>query len=56
MKTGALLARGAFRYYSANNTNNQNLRNVIPVACYPNADTLKYVILKENKDKVGIYR
>jgi len=55
MKTAAFLARGAFRYYSAN-TNNKNLRNVIPVACYPNADTLKYVILKENKDKVGIYR
>lgn len=44
---------GAFIYYSANNTtNNKNIHNVIPVACYPNADTLKSVILKENKDKV----
>nr|ATI20546.1 GIY-YIG endonuclease [Ophiognomonia clavigignenti-juglandacearum] len=69
MKMGWLA--GAFRYYSANNTNNKNIHNVIPVACYPNADTQKSVatpprtiersdgarvILKENKDKVGIYR
>lgn len=52
MKMGRLA--GAFRYYTTNNTNNLNL-NVIPVSCYPNADTLKYVILKENNGKIGIY-
>lgn len=55
MKTVAWLA-GAYRCYTTNNnTNNQNISNVTPVACYPNADTLKSVILKENKNKIGIY-
>ena len=30
--------------------------SIIPVAVYSNADVLKKTILKENKDKSGIYR
>lgn len=56
MKTVAWLA-GAYRCYTTNNnTNNQIINNVTPVAYYPNADTLKSDILKENKNKIGIYR
>lgn len=29
--------------------------NIIPVATYSNADTLKAVILKDNKGKAGVY-
>lgn len=63
---------GLFRYYSTSsaslwkgsttltvctdNTNNPNLHSVITVACYPNADTQKQTILKENKGKAGVYR
>lgn len=56
MKTVVWLAvGGTFRYYSSN-INNKIMNNFIPVACYPNVDTLKSVILKENKGKIGIYR
>jgi len=30
--------------------------SVVPVVVYSNADVLKKIILKENKDKSGIYR
>lgn len=52
-----LAVAGAFRCYSSSNTTtNPNIHNVIPVAYYPNADTQKSVILKENEGKIGIYR
>lgn len=46
-----------FRYYNTNNNNNDNNDILcVPVASYLNADTQKYIILKDNKDKLGIYR
>lgn len=48
--SGRLAVAGAFRCYSSSNiTTNPNIHNVIPVAYYPNADTQKSVILKENE-------
>jgi ribosomal protein L25 (general stress protein Ctc) len=35
---------------------NQSSENVIPAVIYPDASTDKSIILKDNKNKAGIYR
>jgi hypothetical protein len=40
-----------------NNKNNININYIVtPVIRYSNADVDKYIILKENKNKSGVYR
>jgi hypothetical protein len=39
-----------------NNNNNILSKIIIPVVTYTNAEKYKYLILKENKNKSGIYR
>lgn len=41
------------------NNNNNNILSkiiIIPVVIYTNAEKYKYLILKENKNKSGLYR
>ena len=35
---------------------NPYLMSIVPILSYPNADTMKPKVLKDNKEKSGIYR
>jgi hypothetical protein len=55
MKIGSVGYFSSSNYYSTGcKYHNFQLKN-IPVVTYSNADTLKAIILKDNKDKAGVY-
>ena len=45
-----------YRFYSTDNNTTTSFTTFVPFISYPNADTKKTDILKDNKDKLGIYR
>lgn len=62
-----LLIQGKKRFYSGSTLNKESPAergipsesknfNITPVKYYPNADTQKSLILKDNKNKSGVYR
>lgn len=51
----ALLGLKAFRFYSSKITYEDNLQ-IVPAHTYLNADTDKFAVLEDNRNKVGVYR